>query len=282
MIASRGFAAAVILVLATCGNLQAKDRHLRPDYDGVPEAPSVPVDPPGVDHRTEPGSCFLIHYVTAGPHAPDLTDVAPKNHIPDYVDLVREALLEAYDKEVVKRGWPAPPSDAESKLADGNGGDGRLDVYIVTEPGIGAVYFEANVAPGSSRAYTHMKIDPNVKKLYGAFDLGPSSIAGMTLKDVVRDVIAHEYFHVLQYGIQSGGGAGSLSNIQEGTANWMNDEANDGFNVNVKCEALGHFEPLPQADRVAGPIELRDLVLVPVSVRTIRTRNHPRYLEETG
>ena len=123
-----------------------------------------------------------------------------------------------------------------------NGGDGRYDVYVHQVGGnIGFVQTDGAVAPGSNSAFSFMGFDLNVKAQYDAVPTGPGNIRTLTRREAIQDVAAHEYFHSIQNGFNSGLGGFGLGNVKEATANWMNDEAYDDLNVNVRSEALGDF-----------------------------------------
>lgn len=214
-----------VLVFATQLNAQ------RPRYTTTER--TLDVNVPGVDCAANPGSCFKVHYVVSTPDAPSLTD-GDVNGIPDYVDLVARVLPEVYRKEVQEMGWPAPPSDTISVTS---GGDGRHDVYI-TNFGCGriaTVPSEGATSPGGRSFYSFTILHKDMKTCYDTMPAGPGEIRSLTQLQVIQDVIAHEYHHAIEAGMN----ASATLAIAEGTANWMNDEAYDELNVNVRSEALG-------------------------------------------
>jgi hypothetical protein len=213
------------------------DAQTRPNYGSDPVR-TLDVTPPGVNPATDPGRCFKIHYTTKGGNAPAATDTAPANGIPDYVDQLAAVLIEVYRREIIELGWPPPPSDASSRVP--NGGDGRYDVYVVPEPGIGAVHPDSATVPGGNSWRSFMTFDVNVKARYDGLNNGPGDISTLSQRQVISDVVAHEYFHSIQFGFSGSLGLG-LGTVMEATANWMNDEAFTDLNVNVRCENLGDF-----------------------------------------
>jgi hypothetical protein len=164
------------------------------------------------------GTHFCIHYVTTTADAPPLTD-ANANSIPDYVD----SMLSVFEDEVFTcengiaalgcdgaptgLGWPQAPSDGSA------GGNSKFDVYIEdfgNPPGIfGYAAPESQVSPGSFNSYMVMD-DDYTQAEYGYADpLLP-----------LRVTAAHEYNHVLQFGID----AFEDSWMFESTATWAEDK----------------------------------------------------------
>jgi len=91
------------------------------------------------------------------------------------------ALEAAWTDIVVDGGYPAPLAD------DGAGGSDALDVYIMgIGPGIGALTIaDADASPDDGRhaASAHIRIDP------------------FTIGDALQSFVHHEFFHVVQFGI---------------------------------------------------------------------------------
>lgn len=209
----------------------------RPTYHDA-QVSRINVTPPGVNCDRTPERCFKIHYVTSTEHAPPLADTQPQNGVPDYVDDIRTALLEVYEREIVRMGWTPPPSD---RLSTTNGGDGRLDVYVAYVPcdRIARVQSEGADSLGSRSWYSFIVIAPDVKKCYdnSPINTGPGDLAVLSQADVVRDVMAHEYHHAVQNGLNVWAG----DKIMEATSNWINDEVYDSINANVLSRTLGDF-----------------------------------------
>ena len=98
-------------------------------------------------------------------------------------------------------GYPAPPSDAP------HGGDGRIDIYVRTQPdGVAGV----TVPDFSPTGATYIELD---------------SVTGLN-----QFVVAHELFHVLQLGIWNSP-AQTDGWLLEGSAEWMGNVV-DGYSRN--------------------------------------------------
>ncbi len=208
---------------------------VRPSYGTATES-TVNVDPSGVNCTTTPGSCFKIHYVTTGTDAVSTTD-GNGNGVPDYIDTIRTVAADVYAREITGFGWPAPPSDASSTT---NGGDGRVDVYVRTVGcNVASVTREGAVSPGSGSWYSYMSFDVDVLARYvNCHNSGPGNLSTMSQLEAVEDVFAHEYHHNIQVGMNA---LSSTPAFREASANWMNDEAYDDLNVNVRSSKLGDF-----------------------------------------
>ena len=222
----------VVLLCALCAAIEAQA--VRPTYSTAEV--TLNVDPPGVDCAATPGRCFKIHYVTTTADAPATTD-SDADGTPDYIESLRDTLVEVYNIEIVNYGWTAPPSDS---IAPSNGGDGRLDVYVRTVGcgGIASVTRDGAVSPGSNDFYSFVQFHKDVKACYdGISPSGPGELTSLTQLQVIQDVFAHEYHHAIENAINGNSRAG----FKEATANWMNDEAYDSLNVNVRSSILGDF-----------------------------------------
>jgi hypothetical protein len=222
--------AAIIL----CAVLASGFAEARPTYSVTEQ--TLNVDPAGVSCSANPGSCFKVHYVTSSSDAPASTDTSPNNGIPDYIDSVVEALKQTYQREIVELGWQPPPSD--SGLAS-NGGDGRYDVYVTTVScsGIAFVDDEAAVSAGSNNWVSHMVLGKDMQACYNAsfINTGPGDLSTLSEYQVILDVIAHEFHHSIQDGLNDF----ASGQFKEASSNWMNDEAFDNINANVLSTALG-------------------------------------------
>lgn len=224
------------LFLALCVVLVTGVAESRPTYTVTEQ--TLNVDPAGVSCSSTPGRCFKIHYVNSSTDAPSSTDTSPANGVPDYIDLVSDALKQTYQREIVDLGWQAPPSD--SGISD-NGGDGRYDVYVmnISCGGIASVSSDAAVSPGSNNWVSHMKLGKDMQTCYNSSGInsGPGDLSTLTEYQVVLDVVVHEFHHSIQNGLN----ANSNGRFKEASSNWMNDEAVNDINANVKSSALGDF-----------------------------------------
>ena len=143
---------------------------------------------------------FCIHYVTTTVDAPALTDV-DANGTPDYVDL----MLQVFESEVFPcensiaalacaeagtsgLGWPQAPNDGTL------GGDSRFDVYIEDLfPSSVFGYVSTDSQPSGSSLFSYLVMDKDFSR-YSNVLTGPQEM---------RVTAAHEYNHVLQFGIDA-------------------------------------------------------------------------------
>jgi hypothetical protein len=117
----------------------------------------------------------VVHYVTAGPKAPPLTD-ADGNGVPDYVEQVGAAAdiaLLYYERH----GFKQP-------LADTAGPDTKPDIYVDTLPkGVLGLTFAPPHAEGGTFVLVSPALETSATKPSGSVDI----------------TVAHELFHVIQY-----------------------------------------------------------------------------------
>ena len=170
------------------------------------------------------GTNFCIHYVTTTVDAPVLTDASPANGVPDFVDNT----LSVFEDEVFPcengtaalgcagaptgLGWPQAPSDGTK------GGNAKFDVYLEqlgTSGVFGYAAPETAVTPSAYSSY--MVLDDDFAQAeYGYADpLLP-----------LRVTAAHEYNHVLQFGIDP------IEDqwMFESTATWAEDKVYPAIN----------------------------------------------------
>lgn len=175
------------------------------------QCPGRPDDPGGVvgfdygsatvaEYDTPEGR-VRVHYTEDGPDAPDL-DTTPPHEAPDFVTLVGEVAEQSLDGYEAL-GFRAPVSDV-SASCDSDGGDDRLDIYLV-DFGAGDGQVVAGPCSGGACA---------------GFALVDSRLAAYS-SDVegARTVVAHELFHVVQNAYVR-----DLDTwFSEGTAQWAAD-----------------------------------------------------------
>jgi hypothetical protein len=164
---------------------------------------------------------FCVHYVTSTPDAPDLTDLTGPSGVPDgvpdYVEKIDTAAETSYAIENGQLQWPAPRSDG--KL----GGSPITDIYLVNVGGDGLFGYSAP-DPGqacSRKCFAFLVMDNDFSKAEFGYD-DPQIPLEVT--------IAHEYNHVLQFGID----AALDSWLFESTATWSEEHVfpNDNDWVN--------------------------------------------------
>lgn len=148
---------------------------------------------------------FLVHYVTQTRHAPLRID-RNGNGVRDFVEQVASEAEFAWQKEVVERGWPAPPGDGRM------GGDSRYDIYLVDLTSDGA--YGATVPNRLPSSVASFMIVDN--------DLPEDDTGGVRTEDSLRQTMTHEFFHSIQLGmnrylIEREG----LAWLAESSATWM-------------------------------------------------------------
>ena len=134
---------------------------------------------------------FCVHYVTSTGDAPDLTDVGGVIGVPDYVEAIDTAAETSFAVENGQLGWPAPRSDG--KLG---GGSGVTDIYLANVGGDGLFGYAAP-DPGQAcktKCFAFLVMDNNFS----------TAEFGYPNPQIPLEVtIAHEYNHVLQFGIDA-------------------------------------------------------------------------------
>ena len=158
-----------------------------------------------------PGGHFRVYYVTTGENAVDLTDIAPKDGVPDFVAQVGSASEDTYQSTVVQRGFRPPLDDSVYHDRPDYGGDGRFDIYL-RWAGKGSDGYRVTEActdgsdgksPGRCAGYFVM--NPSYKG-----SSYPSELEG------IRVLTSHELFH----SIQDAYGTGQWRTFSEGSAVW--------------------------------------------------------------
>lgn len=175
---------------------------------------------------------FRIHYTHQGENAVSAID-RNGNNLPDYVDLVAEALEFSRDESLNRFGWAEPP-------ADGNwGGNELYDVYLADLSADGAAGY---VDGGQSEAMvgdnpnTPEVVETNASFSYMAIDTTLLELESdgndQDALNSLRSTVAHEYMHSIQFGYDADEPADWL---WEATANWMMEEV-------YQSENVGHTE----------------------------------------
>jgi MYXO-CTERM domain-containing protein len=163
------------------------------------QCPPRPADPGGYSgfvyapeiEQTIAGDAVRVHYVTAGTHAASVTDA-------QYVSDTAEDALKRYGE----MGFAKPPGD--ESCATANGGDAKLDIYLVKFAG----------ADGST-----VKAACSGHKC-SSFMLVESTFKGRgypTTNEGFRTVVVHELFHAVQNAYDADSEARFW---QEGSAQW--------------------------------------------------------------
>ncbi len=161
-----------------------------------------------------PGGHFRVHYDVEGREAVEPTD-DDGNGIPDYVDVTAAIADSMWALEVDLLEYRAPPSDA------GAGGGDEIDIYILDlgrSQNYGITYPTTSGATGPS----FFEIDNDfADPIYGSTFACPGN-PGTRELDALRVTIAHEFFHVIQFGYYQGSDGRWW---QEASATWMEDVA---------------------------------------------------------
>lgn len=180
---------------------------LRPDAadGGLPE----PLYEPGVVVRRfdSPQGSFRVHYTNQGASAVPARD-DDLDAVPDYVELVAaeyERVLAFYRDTL---GFLPPPSDLA--VSDGNGGDGRFDVYLLDFPtgADGAFRSEPCVSATGVRCGGYMLQENDFR-----------GRAYASLEEATRILASHELFHAVQSAYVSS----PSSVLGEATAVWASE-----------------------------------------------------------
>ena len=175
---------------------------------------------PSLAHEVvTPSGRFRVHYDTEGPDAVDPAD-ADGNGIPDYVDLVATLADGAWRVQVEDLGYREPPLD------EGQGGGDEVDIYL-TDVGRSRVYGLTHPMSSGVTGPSYLEIDNDFENaVFGNASVcrGYSGTRGL---EALRVTLAHEFFHVVQFGYYQGGDG---SWWQEATATWMEDVVHPGVN----------------------------------------------------
>ncbi len=146
----------------------------------------TPSRPTGLDDSlVSPSGRFLIHYTTTGPNA-------VYTGFPGYADSVARIYDDVYNHMVNVLGYPAPPEDG---FYPGSG-DNKFDVYLKD---LGSSYYGLTYVdsaridgPGTTRATAFQVLDNDYQSI--------TPYRNRPL-DAVRVTCAHEFFHVIQFGM---------------------------------------------------------------------------------
>ncbi|UJR82043.1 MXAN_6640 family putative metalloprotease [Sandaracinus amylolyticus] len=156
-----------------------------------------------VERFDSPGGAFAIHFTRAGAHVVPLADL-DADGVPDFVQEVATAYDEAL-AYYVSLGLRAPLGD--EGVPDGDGGDGRFDVYLV------------DFAGGSTGAFRHDTCN-------GATCIGhvvqENDFAGYgfaSRRSAIRILASHELFHAVQAAYD----AEQSAVFGEGSAVWASE-----------------------------------------------------------
>jgi MYXO-CTERM domain-containing protein len=180
---------------------------LRPDSPGTVELPPRYDATEVIETYSSLAGGFLVHYTRTGSHAVPADD-ADADGVPDYVAQVAatyDEVLAAY----VALGFV--PARSDELVTDGNGGDGRFDVYLLDFAGTSDGTYRTEICwpDGSCAGYMVQEND--------FFGYGyPSRTYA------VRLLASHEFFHAIQ-AAYDGARDPQSSVLSEGTAVWASE-----------------------------------------------------------
>ena len=175
---------------------------------------------PSQEHElVSPSGHFRVHYDMSGRDAVDDVD-EDNNGIPDYVDRTMAIADSSWELQINVLGYRTPPSDG------GAGGGDEVDIYIVDlgrRQNYGITYPMSSGATGPS----YLEVDNNfTDAIFGHTFICPG-FSGTREEDALRVTLAHEFFHVIQFGYYQGSDG---SWWQEASATWMEDVAYPDLN----------------------------------------------------
>ncbi len=162
---------------------------------------------------------FCVHWIddASFENAPELTDLAPANGLPDYVDEVEVAAEEVHAVENGDLGWRDPKPDG---ALGGSPGDPKTDIYLSEIGDAGSSLFgyaNTDLGQAGSRRHAYLVIDN---------DFSPTEFPGTTPLTDLQVTLAHEYNHVLQFAYDTFQDPWFM----ESTATWMEDRVYGSVN----------------------------------------------------
>ena len=192
---------------------------------------------------------LCVHYVASTNDAPPLADTTGVIGVPDYVEFMASvfedevyrcengsAVLDCPNAGTTGLGWPEPPGDGT------RGGNSKWDVYI-KDIGDSGIFGYVAPDPGQtgSERFSYLVMDD---------DYAQSEFPNYAQPDVpLRVTAAHEYNHVLQFGIET-----FQDNwMFESTATWAEEKVYPALNdyVNYMSTWVANTAA-PLTDATAG------------------------------
>lgn len=170
---------------------------------------------PALEHEAvSPSGHFRLHYDTTGRDAVEAID-DDDNGLPDYVDLTAAVADSVWELQIDILGYNAPPSDG------GAGGGDEVDIYILDlgrQQNYGITFPISSGTAGPA----FLEVDNDFTNgIFGSTVICPG-LTGTRGDDALRVTMAHEFFHVVQFGYYQGSDG---SWWQESSATWMEDVA---------------------------------------------------------
>jgi hypothetical protein len=161
-----------------------------------------------------PSGHFRLHYDTEGRDAVEAVD-EDDNGIPDYVDLTAAVADSIWDLQINILGYHAPPTDG------GAGGGDEVDIYINDQGRLQLYGITYPLSSGTSGPAFLVIDNDFTNGIFGSTVICDGHL-GTRGDDALRVTLAHEFFHVVQFGYYQGSDG---SWWQEASATWMEDVA---------------------------------------------------------
>ncbi|KAA3598453.1 MAG: hypothetical protein DWQ06_12095 [Calditrichaeota bacterium] len=158
---------------------------------------------------TTPSSKFTIHFDISGENAVSLED-SDNSGTPDYVELMLETFDSVYRFEIDTLGYTAPPISTTL-------GSGKYDIYIENFNGGVFAYTDSD---DGNKFNSYIRMDNNYTE-------GSYSTQGI---DAVKVTAAHEFLHMVQFGLLGGSILNDEIPFAEMSATWMEDVMFEGIN----------------------------------------------------
>ena len=170
---------------------------------------------PSLSHKvTSPSGRFLLHYEIEGINAVDPLD-ENGNNLPDYIDIAATIIDSMWTLGIETLNYNPPPSDG------GLGGSDQYDIYFEQ---LGGGYYGFTHPDGDGpTTSTYVRIDNNFSEsTYGRLS-NCTDVRSTRELTALRVTLAHEFFHMIQFGYYYNGREGVW--WQESSATWMEDVA---------------------------------------------------------
>ena len=162
---------------------------------------------------------FRIHYTLVGTNAINPGD-RDHDQIPDYVEFLGDTAETTWNVLNRQLQWPLPQADALL------GGDNRTDIYLLNLERVYLGYTDSD--PGRCGDNPHT---PTTEiAACSAFIVLTNDMSGLSTPpiDLARVTFAHEYMHVLQFGLDS---TEPSDWLWEAWAVWAEDKVFDNINL---------------------------------------------------
>ncbi|MEM6532152.1 MAG: MXAN_6640 family putative metalloprotease [Myxococcota bacterium] len=234
---------AFLLLATACGATEPDLVHLPAGVNALrptePTTTSLGRFDPGDVVRRYCGARVCMHYTEDGPNAVRTADLDDSD-VPDFVEFTLDVYESAWTHYVETLGFRPPESDADAAV---NGGDERLDVYLVDFGGIGSGQFLLDT---NCRAEA-----PHRCSGFIAQDNDFAGYSFLSPEDGSRIVGSHELFHAVQASYRTGLPVTPL----EGSAVWATENF-DGSLRDFESFLPGFFNEPSRSltDTITGPV----------------------------